>query len=365
MHLRPPRSIRVAASLFAALGLVAASCAGEPRDGMVWVPPGEFTMGSVGAFARPDEAPPHRVRVAGFWIDRTEVTNRQFAEFVEATGYVTTAEKPPVLDEIMAQLPPGTPPPDPSQLVAASLVFTPTDGPVPLDDVSQWWAWTPGADWRHPEGPESNIADRQDHPVVHVSWDDALAYAQWAGKRLPTEAEWERAARAAKEGADYTWGDEPASERKPQCNFFQGRFPNANTRADGYARTSPVGKFPPNELGLVDMAGNVWEWTADWYRPDEYRRRVSKAKPNAVIDNPRGPSKPFDPRRPQMPQRVQRGGSFLCNDVYCASYRPAARMPCSPDTGMSHVGFRCVADGVGPNEPGPTDVAPRAGGATP
>ncbi|MGL4515016.1 MAG: formylglycine-generating enzyme family protein [Lacipirellulaceae bacterium] len=330
----------------AAASLVATpSCAGadETPEGMVWIAGGEFTMGSTGAFARPDEAPTHRVRVSGFWIDGTEVTNRQFARFVAATKHVTTAEKAPTLDEIMAQVPAGTAPPDPSLLVAASLVFTPTDRPVPLGDVSQWWAWTPGASWRHPEGPESNLEGRDEHPVVQVSWDDAVAYATWAGKRLPTEAEWELAARGGREGDDYAWGAKGVSDTKPQCNYWQGRFPHLNTRADGFARTAPVGKFPTNGYGLADMAGNVWEWTADWYRPDEYGRRTAQP---GVVKDPKGPDEPFDPRRPVTPQRVQRGGSFLCNDAYCASYRPAARMPCAPDTGMSHVGFRCVRDGA-------------------
>ena len=306
--------------------------------GMVWIPGGEFTMGSDHPLGRDDELPMHRVRVDGFWIDPTEVTNRQFREFVEATGYVTTAEVAPDLEEIMSQQPPGTPPPDPALLVPGSMVFNPPEESVRLDDIRQWWFWTPGACWRHPEGPGSDIDGREDHPVVQVSWFDTIAYCEWAGKRLPTEAEWEFAARGGLEQQPFTWGDAPLSETQPQTNIFQGEFPNRNTRADGFERTAPVKSFPPNGYGLFDMAGNVWEWCSDWYRPDTYAQRAG----DDIVVNPTGPATPHDPRRPRMPQRVQRGGSYLCNDVYCASYRPAARMPNAPDTGMSHVGFRCV-----------------------
>lgn len=312
---------------------------GDAPDGMVWIPGGEFTMGSNHPLGRPDEMPLHQVRLDGFWIDATEVTNRQFAEFAEATGYVTTAETAPKLEEIMAQLPPGTPPPEPEMLVAGSMVFTAPEGAVPLNDIRAWWSWTPGADWRHPEGPDSSIAGREDHPVVQVSWFDAVAYCKWAGKRLPTEAEWEYAARGGLDGAPFTWGDAPLSETSPQTNIWQGEFPHRNTEADGYFRTAPVRTYAPNGYGLYDMAGNVWEWCSDWYRPDTYEIDAQRG----VVTNPTGPEQPYDPRRPRMIQRVERGGSFLCNDVYCASYRPAARMPGAPDTGMSHVGFRCVA----------------------
>ncbi|MEM1061685.1 MAG: formylglycine-generating enzyme family protein [Planctomycetota bacterium] len=319
----------------------------DAPDGMVWIEGGEFVMGSDDVLARRDELPLHRVRVDGFWIDATEVTNRHFAAFVKETGYVTTAERVPDLREIMAQFPPGTPEPSAENLVAASVVFTPTEGEVSLRDASQWWAWTPGADWRHPEGPASSIAGREDHPVVHVSWFDAVAYAEWAGKRLPTEAEWEFAARGGLDRKPFAWGDEPVSESEPACNIWQGDFPHRNTLADGFLRTAPAGTFEPNRYGLFDMAGNVWEWTADWYRPDAY---ALCGPPELLSVNPTGPERPFDPRRPNMPQRVQRGGSFLCNDSYCASYRPAARMPCAPDTGMSHVGFRCVSDAFPPED---------------
>jgi formylglycine-generating enzyme required for sulfatase activity len=311
--------------------------AGPP--GMVWVPGGEFTMGTDSEAAWPDERPPHRVRVAGFWIDATEVTNAQFRAFVEATGYVTTAEKAPSVEEIMKQVPPGTPPPPKEALVPGALVFRPTPGPVAdLRDYSQWWRWTPGADWRHPEGPGSTIEGKDDHPVVHVSWDDAVAYCRWAGKRLPTEAEWEFAARGGLEGKPYTWGDEPPSDTKVFANTWQGVFPSGNTTADGFERTAPVRSFKPNGYGLYDMAGNVWEWCSDWYDRDLYRERAGRV----IADDPTGPERSSDPNRPFTPLRVQRGGSFLCHDSYCGRYRPSARQGCSPDTGMSHVGFRCV-----------------------
>jgi formylglycine-generating enzyme required for sulfatase activity len=306
--------------------------------GMVWIPGGEFTMGTDSDLGWPDEKPAHRVRVDGFWMDQTEVTNAQFLAFVEATRYVTTAEKAPDLAEIMKQVAPGTPPPSQEQLVPGSLVFTPPLGPVSLKDFSQWWKWTPGANWRHPEGPGSNIDGKDDHPVVQVSWDDAMAYAKWAGKRLPTEAEWEFAARGGLEGKKYVWGDEPFSNDKPQCNIWQGEFPHTNTALAGHERTAPVGSYPPNGYGLSDMAGNVWEWCSDWYQRDLYRQRAGKG----MIVNPTGPPESHDAARPFTPQRVQKGGSFLCNDSYCSRYRPSARHGCSPDTGMSHVGFRCV-----------------------
>jgi formylglycine-generating enzyme required for sulfatase activity len=306
--------------------------------GMVWIPGGEFTMGADSDLAWPDEKPAHRVRVDGFWMDQAEVTNAQFRAFVEATGYLTTAEQAPSLDEIMSQLPPGTPPPLRENLVPGSLVFTPPAGRVRLDDFSQWWTWTKGASWRHPEGPGSTIEGRDDHPVVHVSWDDANAYARWAGKRLPTEAEWEFAARGGLDGKPYVWGDDRPTDTRTFANIWQGEFPHANTAGDGFTGTAPVQSFPRNGYGLYDMAGNVWEWCADWYQRDLYRQRAGAG----LMVNPSGPERSSDPTRPFPPQRVQRGGSFLCNDGYCSRYRPSARHGCSPDTGMSHVGFRCV-----------------------
>ncbi len=312
--------------------------AGAP-PGMRWIPGGEFTMGTNSELGWPDEKPAHRVRVDGFWMDETDVTNAQFRAFVQATGYVTTAEKPPDAEELLRQLPPGTPAPPKEKLVPGSLVFTPTKEPVKdLRDYSQWWKWTPGADWRHPEGPDSTIDGRDDHPVVQVSWYDAVAYCKWAGKRLPTEAEWEFAARGGLEGKPYVWGDDRPTDTNIHANIWQGQFPCQNTAADGYVRTSPVRAFAPNGYGLYDMSGNVWQWCADWYQADLYRQRTSKG----VIVNPAGPAKSLDPHRPYTPLRAQRGGSFLCNDAYCTRYRPSARHGCTPDTGMSHMGFRCV-----------------------
>lgn len=312
-----------------------------PPAGMVWVPGGEFLMGSTDPLARPDEGPVHRVRVDGFFMDATEVTNEQFAAFVAATGYKTVAERPVDWQELEKQVPPGTPKPSDSALQPGSLVFTPPDHAVDTRAHHQWWKWTAGADWRHPEGPGSSLAERQQHPVVHVAYEDAVAFARWAGKRLPTEAEWELAARGGLSGARNAWGDEPVDARR--ANTWQGDFPHRGIAQDGFARTAPVKSFPPNGFGLYDMAGNVWEWCSDLFRPDTYARRVVASGRDAVTDNPTGPERSLDPRNPHSPEsRVQRGGSFLCHDSYCASYRPSARMGAPPDTGMSHVGFRCV-----------------------
>ncbi len=311
---------------------------GTAPSGMVWIPGGEFTMGTDSDLGWADEKPAHRVRVEGFWMDATEVTNEQFRAFVAATGYVTTAEKPPSLEEIMKQSPPGTPPPPKEKLVPGSMVFKPTTEKVDTRDFSQWWHWIPGACWKHPEGPGSDLKGREQHPVVHVSWDDAVAYAKWAGKRLPTEAEWEFAARGGLENKPYVWGDERPTDTVIHANLWQGEFPYRNTKADGYERTAPVKSFKPNGYGLYDMAGNVWEWCNDWYDRELYRRRSGRG----VIVNPAGPERSNDPLHPFELRRVQRGGSFLCNDAYCSRYRPSARHGCTPDTGMSHVGFRCV-----------------------
>jgi formylglycine-generating enzyme required for sulfatase activity len=306
--------------------------------GMVWIPPGQFMMGTAGPEAHANERPAHQVRVDGFFMDIHEVTNAEFAKFVAATKYVTTAEKVPDWEEMKKTLPPDTPKPGPDVLVAGSLVFRAPAGPVRLNDVSQWWKWTPGACWNHPEGPGSDVADRMNHPVVHVSFEDALAYCAWAGKRLPTEAEWEYAARGGLAGKRYTWGDEPPRDDSKLCNIWQGTFPNDNTKQDGYDRTAPVGSYPANSYGLHDMAGNVWEWCSDWYRADAYTRRAAPV----ALENPTGPRDFWDPNEPMTPKRVIRGGSFLCHITYCESYRTAARRGSAIDTGMSHLGFRCV-----------------------
>jgi formylglycine-generating enzyme required for sulfatase activity len=282
----------------------------------------------------PEEAPAHRVSVDGFRMDATAVTNAEFAAFVEATGYTTVAERP--LDPTDF---PGAPP---ENLVPGSLVFTPTAGPVDLRHLSQWWTWTPGAFWKHPEGPRSSLAGRERHPVVHVAFEDAEAYAAWSGKELPTEAQWELAARAGLDGATYTWGDTPEEEGQKLANYWHGDFP---WRADpGYGTTAPVGSYPPNAFGLYDMAGNVWEWTTDWYRE---RPPEDPGQPCCVPVDPRGGSieESFDPAQPQfrVPRKVIKGGSFLCADSYCLRYRPAARRPQMIDTGMGHIGFRCLA----------------------
>jgi formylglycine-generating enzyme required for sulfatase activity len=298
----------------------------EPAPkGMLWIPPGKFSMGSAyEPFG--DARPIHSVELDGFWLDETPVTNRQFAAFVQDTGYLTVAERKPDPKDF-----PGVPE---EALVPGSLVFTPPEGPVPLHDFRAWWAYVPGACWKRPEGPQSGIVGREDHPVVQVCYLDAIEYAKWAGKRLPTEAEWEYAARGGLTQQPYVWGDEFEPDGKSMANSWQGRFPNQNTAADGWPRTSPVKAFPPNGFGLFDMAGNVWEWCSDWYRPDYYAK--------SPAHDPQGPDDSFDPDEPGLPKRVQRGGSFLCSDQYCSRYMPGGRGKGAIDTGSSHVGFRCA-----------------------
>jgi sulfatase modifying factor 1 len=308
--------------------------------GMVLIPAGSFMMGADNKQARPDEYPKHQVSVDAFWMDATEVTNAQYREFVEATGYITTAERKPDWEEIKKQVPAGTPRPPDDLLVASSLVFTAPANEVRLNDLSQWWSWVHGADWRHPHGPASTIEGKDNYPVVHVSWADAVAYAQWAGKRLPTEAEWEWAARGGLKEKVYPWGNEHVEAGKPKANTWQGSFPDKNSLKDRYYDTAPVKSFPSNAYGLYDMAGNVWEWCADWYRHDYYQSLAQQGE----VRNPQGPEISLDPEEPLIPKRVQKGGSFLCHDSYCSSYRVAARMKASQDTGLSHAGFRCVKD---------------------
>jgi formylglycine-generating enzyme required for sulfatase activity len=307
------------------------------HDGMVWIPAGSFSMGGDNKQAQPDEYPKHKVTVNGFWMDATEVTNEEFARFVKATGYATTAEQKPDWEILKKQLPVGTPKPADSLLVPASLVFVPAKAPVSLNDYSQWWEWKKGANWKHPHGPGSNINGKAKYPVVHVSFYDAQAYCKWAGKRLPTEAEWEWAARGGLINNIYPWGNEPVNIGKAKANTWEGAFPYKNTQADHYYYLAPVSSFAPNGYKLYDMAGNVWEWCADYYNYKYY----STLNPNGV-SNPKGPTKSLDPDEPLVVKRVVRGGSFLCNDSYCSGYRVARRMKTSEDSGMEHLGFRCV-----------------------
>lgn len=310
----------------------------EAPDDMVYVPSGTFTMGGRSAQASPDEFPNHEVTVSAFFMDVTEVTNRQFLAFVEATDYVTVAEREIDWAALKQQLPPGTPKPPDSMLRAGALVFQPTDQPVPLDDYSRWWRWTTGANWRHPEGPGSTIADRMDHPVVQIALADAQAYAKWAGKRLPSEAEWEWAALGGQRDIKYPWGNESVEQAYDKANFWQGLFPYQNEVKDGFVGTAPVRSYPPNGYGLYDMAGNVWEWCTDKYRHDAY----SLAKRSKNKTDPKGPATSFDPYEPYVPKYVIRGGSFLCNDSYCSGYRVSRRMKSSEDSAFNHTGFRCV-----------------------
>ncbi len=309
---------------------------------MVWIPGGTFMMGTNDPAAQPNERPAREVKVDGFWMDATPVTNRQFAAFVKATAYVTTAEKPIPWEEMKKQLPAGTPRPPASALAPGSLNFVKTSGPVNLQQFSNWWRWTPNTNWRQPQGPGSSIKDLMDHPVVHVSHDDATAYAQWAGKRLPTEAEWEYAARAGNPPTRFIWGDTFKPDGKFMANTWTGTFPYENTEEDGYFRTSPVGSFPANDYGLYDMAGNVWNWCHDLYAIDVHFQ-ASKAPDKSCCDNPQGPQKAFDPAQPYSNELyVIKGGSFLCHVDYCESYRPSARRGNTPDSASSHTGFRCV-----------------------
>jgi formylglycine-generating enzyme required for sulfatase activity len=312
---------------------------------MVWIPGGEFSMGCAdprgdlcgGNEPMDDARPIHRVAVNGFWMDRTEVTNAEFARFVAATGYVTIAEQVPRAEDY-----PGA---KPEQLVAGSVVFSPPRTAVPLTDALQWWRYVPGADWRHPTGPASSIKDRDSEPVVHVAYADAEAYAKWAGKRLPTEAEWEFAARGGLAGKRYSWGDDLTLEGRWMANIWEGAFPHKNSEDDGYAGVAPTASYPANAYGLHDMAGNVWEWCSDWYRPDAYARDLAAAN-GGVVRDPRGPAaaESFDPQEPGVPKRVQRGGSYLCTDQYCTRYMMGTRGKGAVDTGSNHVGFRCVRD---------------------
>ncbi len=309
--------------------------------GMIWIPGGEFLMGSDTLLARSNERPAHTVRLSGFWIDKTDVTNAQFAAFVKATSYVTTAERKPDWETLKVQLAPGTPKPPNSQCVPGAMVFVGTETAVSLEDMAQWWRFVPGANWRHPQGPGSDIVGKEDHPVVQVSYEDALAYAKWVGKRLPTEAEWEFAARGGREQSTYSWGDEFKPQGKSMANTFAGaQFPVVSPEYKAKIGTTKVGTYPPNGYGLYDMAGNVWQWVADWYRADAFVMAAAAPVPL----NPQGPQTSFDPDDRyaplEAPKRVIRGGSFLCDANFCMSYRPSARRGVDPYNPMSHIGFR-------------------------
>lgn len=313
-----------------------------PPPGMAWIPGGTYSMGAAAAYASlcategltADAGPVHRVTVTGFWMDTHEVTNAEFAAFVQATGYKTLAEIPPSAEEL-----PDVPK---EMLVAGSIVFIPPHQPVPLDDFSQWWQYVKGADWQHPEGPGTSIVGKENYPVVHIAWPDAAAYAKWAGKRLPTEAEWEFAARGGHCGKKYSWGDELTPGGKYMANLFQGNFPHDNAGQDGYNGLAPARRFPPNPYGLYDMEGNVWEWCADWYRPDYY----SQYPANVAQLNPAGPATSYDPFEPGVPKKVQKGGSYLCTDQYCSRYILGTRGKGDWHTGSVHTGFRCVKDPI-------------------
>jgi formylglycine-generating enzyme required for sulfatase activity len=334
-HAQPPHE----AGAFAPTVELAARAPGPAPAGMVWIRGGEFSMGSASAAdglcevpnLTVDARPIHRVTVDGFWMDATEVTNAQFAAFVAATGYVTVAERAPDARDF-----PGAPA---EALVPGSAVFTPPDHVVDRRNPLQWWRYVAGADWRHPDGPASNLQGRESHPVVHVAFADAEAYATWAGARLPTEAEWEFAARGGRSGDLYPWGDDLVPHGAHQANIYQGTFPMHDAGVDGYPGIAPVGRFAANPYGLYDMAGNVWEWVADWYRPDYYATLAALGAPAL---NPRGPNDSFDPAEPGAKKRVQRGGSFLCTDQYCSRYLVGARGKSEISTASNHVGFRTV-----------------------
>ena len=299
-------------------------------NNMVWIAGGSFVMGC--DIAYPEEAPAHQVTVDGFWIDKYTVTNEEFGRFVDATGYVTTAERIPKAEDYPGALP--------EMLVAASVVFQKSNQPVDLRNHYNWWTYVPGADWRHPEGPKSSIKDRAQHPVVHVSYEDAEAYAKWIGKDLPTEAEWEFAARGGMDGAMYAWGEEMNPGRKQMANTWQGEFPWQNLREDGYEGVAPVGQFPANGYGVYDMIGNVWEWTTDWYAA-----RHPATKGCCSGDVPKGNREAsYDPAQPEIkiPRKVMKGGSYLCAPNYCRRYRPAARMAQAVDTSTCHLGIRLI-----------------------
>lgn len=314
----------------------------EEPEGMVWIPGDVFMQGAVNQdqLAMGHEKPAHKVAVDGFFIDATEVTNREFKKFVEETGYITVAEREIDWEEMKKQLPEGTPKPHDSILQPGSLTFKKAKSTVPnLYDFSQWWQWTIGANWRHPNGPLSNINGKDNYPVVHIAYEDALAYCEWANRRLPTEAEWELAARGNHKTSTYFWGDDTKNLNE-KANTWEGEFPVTNTQLDGFEGRAPVKSFPPNDVGLYDMAGNVWEWTSDWYNTNYYKEISAQA---TIAKNPKGATSPYNERDPYAREKVMKGGSFLCNESYCASYRISSRMATSLDSSLEHLGFRTVA----------------------
>lgn len=312
---------------------------GEAFQGMLWIPGGEFSMGAqdapdmnqVGMLATIDSRPIHRVYVDGFFMDTTDVTNSVFEKFVKSTGYVTVAERKPRAEDF-----PGAPP---ENLVAGAVVFSPPDHPVALNNYIQWWNYVPGANWRHPSGPNSDIHGKENYPVVQIAFEDALAYARWAGKRLPTEAEWEFAARGGLAGKPFVWGDQFNPNGKWMANTHQGHFPEQDTGEDGHIGVAPVAQYPANAYGLFDMAGNVWQWTSDWYHPGYYQELATAG---GIARNPKGPAASYDPEEPNQKKKVQRGGSFLCTDQYCSRYMVGTRGKGEVTTGTNHLGFRCV-----------------------
>jgi formylglycine-generating enzyme required for sulfatase activity len=327
-----PASPSTPATLSQAPAINQTPAPGPAPGGMVWIPGGEFWMGCADC-GMPDALPVHLVSVSGFWMDAAPVTNAEFDAFVRATNYVTVAERRPDPKDF-----PGVPP---DKLVPGSVVFTPPAHPVSLEDFSKWWSYVPGADWRHPEGPSSSLEGLERHPVVHVAWEDAAAYATWAKKRLPTEAEFEFAARGGLDRNIYPWGNELKPQGRVPANIWEGHFPDANSRADGYFTTSPVTAFPANRYGLYDVGGNVWQWCADWYRPDYYRGFTASKTP---ARDPRGPDTSFDPDEPSAAKRVTRGGSFLCSGEYCSRYLVGSRGKSEVSSGSSNLGFRLVKD---------------------
>lgn len=305
---------------------------------MKYIPAGTLQMGGDNEQADKNEFPKHPVEISAFFMDETEVTNAEFSKFIDETSYITIAERPVDWEEMKKLLPPNTPKPDEEMLQPGAVVFQKTAQPVSLDNPNAWWFWVNGASWKNPEGPDSNIDKKSNHPVVHVAWEDAKAYADWAGKRLPTEAEWEWAARGGKADMIYPWGNESVEEGAPKANFWQGLFPYQNTLQDGFETTAPVKKFSPNGYGLYDMSGNVWEWCNDWFDFTYYTKEEAKHADNS------GPKEAYNPYMPLQKEKIVRGGSFLCNDDYCSGYRNARRMGSTPDTGLNHTGFRCVKD---------------------